>query len=162
MNNYSEYYYYDNYPEGYGYPGDLRNNTNYDYNGFIYINPSTLFIGFSCIASILFVKLYARCRRNQELLNIHESIYVNRNINTRSISSALNTSIVVEIVETTDNSMNNTPSEITECCICLEKLDDSKTIGKLKCNHIFHHKCIVKWLHNDQYGKVCPLCKLTV
>lgn len=45
------------------------------------------------------------------------------------------------------------------CCICLEDVDrfDFNTRYKrLSCNHLFHHKCIMKWFEKKRN---CPLCK---
>ena len=44
----------------------------------------------------------------------------------------------------------------TSCYICLEKLCSEKCIV-LKCNHIFHSSCILKWY---EANKKCPLCKI--
>jgi len=59
-----------------------------------------------------------------------------------------------------------------ECSICLEEMINYKEIHKLKCNHIFHKKCIFEWLEGsisnyDKYNKYanipiegnCPLCR---
>jgi len=42
-----------------------------------------------------------------------------------------------------------------ECSICCEKLFTTET-EKLKCNHIFHKKCIKEWFERDNR---CPLCR---
>ena len=45
------------------------------------------------------------------------------------------------------------------CCICLDPLD--KKITMVNCKHIFHKKCINKWI-NESYKNnnklKCPLC----
>lgn len=44
-----------------------------------------------------------------------------------------------------------------ECPICLECDDNDFTT--LKCNHMFHTKCINIWLHNHN---TCPYCRALV
>ena len=40
------------------------------------------------------------------------------------------------------------------CSICLENLNKYRVI-KLKCNHLYHEKCIQQWLN---IKNICPLC----
>lgn len=42
------------------------------------------------------------------------------------------------------------------CSICTEEFDINDDIGILKCNHIFHTKCITEWGH---YKCECPICR---
>lgn len=43
----------------------------------------------------------------------------------------------------------------TRCSICLETVNSKNEIIT-KCNHKFHHKCIINWCNiND----ICPLCR---
>lgn len=45
------------------------------------------------------------------------------------------------------------------CSICLDHLDDEKTIYKVeKCNHVFHAKCILE-MYIKSNSKNCPLCR---
>ena len=49
------------------------------------------------------------------------------------------------------------------CFICYELFHENEYIRKLKCNHVFHKKCVDKWLYTqfleskDEY--TCPLCR---
>lgn len=54
----------------------------------------------------------------------------------------------------TDDSMKN-----KNCFICLENLVDSinNRVYKLKCNHIFHKKCLDKAISHQHYN--CCICK---
>lgn len=47
-------------------------------------------------------------------------------------------------------------SDDKECAICLEEINDSKCIV-LKCNHIYHKKCINAWLKKNE---TCPMCRV--
>lgn len=53
--------------------------------------------------------------------------------------------------------------ESATCPICIEMLIDQKDkkieLRKLKCNHIFCHKCINKWL---SISKKCPVCNINL
>jgi hypothetical protein len=46
-----------------------------------------------------------------------------------------------------------------DCIICLDNLYIHDTLLILKCRHIFHTKCIKKWLDSHQ---VCPICRYKV
>ena len=46
--------------------------------------------------------------------------------------------------------------EAPTCCICLNVMKDKCDVTKLKCNHIFHFKCLEKWVENKE---VCPFCR---
>ena len=52
-------------------------------------------------------------------------------------------------------------SELTStdicCSICLEGYEESSTIRKLKCSHLFHKDCIDPWLLKESYK--CPVCR---
>lgn len=43
------------------------------------------------------------------------------------------------------------------CVICLDNFESGDTITPLPCKHIFHKKCIIPWLSEQQ--RVCPICK---
>ena len=42
------------------------------------------------------------------------------------------------------------------CTICLENYNCKQIIAILDCNHVFHKKCIHKWLSNKN---MCPICR---
>lgn len=53
--------------------------------------------------------------------------------------------------------------QIQDCCpVCLSKIESNEYIRKLKCNHLFHKKCIDKWLRNNIDNPSCPNCRLKV
>lgn len=46
----------------------------------------------------------------------------------------------------------------TECPICLAAFRSNSKVGTiLKCKHLFHHKCIKRWLTQGRAS--CPVCK---
>lgn len=45
------------------------------------------------------------------------------------------------------------------CCICLAKYADNDELRELPCIHVFHVKCVDKWL---KINASCPLCKSEV
>lgn len=47
-------------------------------------------------------------------------------------------------------------SEQEECAVCLEELKEEETLMQLPCDHRFHSKCLVPWLHNNNH---CPCCR---
>ena len=40
------------------------------------------------------------------------------------------------------------------CCICLDEINDN--YYTTRCNHIFHHKCLINWLVTKN---TCPTCR---
>lgn len=51
-------------------------------------------------------------------------------------------------------------NNIQECCICLTNINHNQKIQKLfNCKHLFHKKCIEKWILKSQ-KKICPICNL--
>ena len=46
--------------------------------------------------------------------------------------------------------------EAPTCCICLNVMKDKCDVTELKCNHLFHFKCLEKWVENKE---VCPFCR---
>jgi len=43
------------------------------------------------------------------------------------------------------------------CSICLSTLCINDEAATLKCGHVFHHRCIMKWLNR---APTCPNCRL--
>ena len=120
-----------------------RNQTNYlpplKYNGFIFM---VLYV----LTILFFIKsmkiIYTRCN----------SCYIINCPRTYSTPHFEYTNI--------DNINND-----DECPICLEKIKNKETI-KLNCNHIFHKKCIKRWINetnnNPNLDITCPLCKVNI
>ena len=46
--------------------------------------------------------------------------------------------------------------EEPNCCICLSGMKIGENVTKLKCGHIFHFKCLDKWVENKD---ACPFCR---
>ena len=46
--------------------------------------------------------------------------------------------------------------EKRRCIICLENFVNFDNIINLSCLHMFHDKCIRKWLKENKF---CPICK---
>ncbi len=51
-----------------------------------------------------------------------------------------------------DGDKNEAPS----CCICLAQMKINQEVTLLKCQHLFHFKCLDKWVENKE---VCPFCR---
>ncbi|XP_020105418.1 E3 ubiquitin-protein ligase At4g11680-like [Ananas comosus] len=49
------------------------------------------------------------------------------------------------------------PLENPECCICLAKYRERDEVRQLPCSHLFHLRCVDRWL---RIISCCPLCKL--
>lgn len=57
------------------------------------------------------------------------------------------------------DNVNNLHNENKRCCICLQDFKKNDNAIFLPCFHLFHRKCISKWLDNKE---ICPLCKLNI
>ena len=44
-----------------------------------------------------------------------------------------------------------------DCSVCLEPFKQNEKVATLKCNHIFHYKCIIECMKSRYSG--CPLCR---
>jgi hypothetical protein len=58
-----------------------------------------------------------------------------------------------------ENNKNDSENNKEECTICLEEFKNKQILRKLKCGHMFHIKCIDKWL---KIHKNCPNDKIEV
>ena len=58
-----------------------------------------------------------------------------------------------------NNNKNDNDENKEECTICLEEFKNKQILRKLKCGHMFHTKCIDKWL---KIHKNCPNDKIEV
>lgn len=48
---------------------------------------------------------------------------------------------------------------VDNCTICLNKIESNEYIRKLKCNHLFHKKCVDNWLKKNIENPSCPNCR---
>ncbi|GJN17946.1 hypothetical protein PR202_gb05054 [Eleusine coracana subsp. coracana] len=55
-----------------------------------------------------------------------------------------------------DVSMRNREHDDQQCCICLAQYRDKEEVRQLPCTHMFHLKCVDRWL---RIISSCPLCK---
>ena len=62
-----------------------------------------------------------------------------------------NTKIEEYINEHTHNNEDN-----TECSICLQENHHKHKFVKTKCDHVFHKRCLAKWINTKN---TCPLCR---
>lgn len=46
--------------------------------------------------------------------------------------------------------------EEEECAVCLEEMNEKRTLVKLECGHGYHKECIKRWL---SYKDNCPYCR---
>ena len=51
-----------------------------------------------------------------------------------------------------DGEKNESPA----CCICLAPMKLNQEVTLLKCQHLFHYKCLDKWVENKE---ICPFCR---
>lgn len=54
---------------------------------------------------------------------------------------------------------NNTEEIMKKCVVCMEEFEIGEELKTLPCFHVFHGKCINKWLFANMS---CPVCKLNI
>ena len=47
--------------------------------------------------------------------------------------------------------------EEQSCAVCLEHYKKHSNVCGLPCGHVYHHDCILQWLHSDRH--CCPICR---
>lgn len=63
------------------------------------------------------------------------------------------------------NIIKNLPCRTTtqttdDCCpICLTELNNTKLKHGRRCSHLFHNKCLNKWLQDETRQFNCPICR---
>uniref|UniRef100_A0A1Y1NHE7 RING-type domain-containing protein n=1 Tax=Photinus pyralis TaxID=7054 RepID=A0A1Y1NHE7_PHOPY len=67
----------------------------------------------------------------------------------------------VSSVDDRRRSRRKTNDNPRECSICLDTLKISKT-RSLCCGHIFHDRCVSKWISSQQPRPTCPVCRRSV
>ena len=103
----------------------------------------------------------------------------NNNINVQNLDDYYQEELENELEEEEENDHNNIMKKKSEiildmdefqykhilkyssrkedsCAICLKKFKGTDIIKEFCCKHIFHKKCLLKWL---QKSNICPLCK---
>ena len=102
-------------------------------------------------------------RRNRITLEIiEEEQFETRNRNTSRNNSEQNkrsNTILSKLPINKISDINRLKGENKKCSICLQHFKKMDSAIYLPCFHLFHKKCITKWLYNK---KVCPLCKLNI
>ena len=103
---------------------------------------------------------------NQPNYNFNDYFYINipinqnnnnLEINENNISSKEKEDFILELNEFQYKHINKYSSRKEEnCTICLENFKGTDIIKEFSCKHIFHKKCLLKWLEKSNN---CPLCK---
>ena len=99
------------------------------------------------------------------LIVIHSQIDNLMNITDNKLSN-INENIESPVRASIDSIINNinifkmNTNNISEehcCSICQQNIIDNELYSKLNCNHLFHNKCLKKWL---SINNSCPMCRL--
>jgi len=106
-----------------------------EYNNTYIYSPGSLQWQYIPMFLLLFLSICLSCLRDTN---------INTDLNTRE-SLIINNLPVIRILIATNE----------YCSICLEILNIGDEVNKLNCNHIYHKKCLDKWICNNN----CPLCR---
>ena len=92
--------------------------------------------------------------RNEDNL---ESLENNENINHHHKKKIKKNKTVYNLIEEKKVKGNLIDKlQNSKCSICLDDFNKGKHISYLPCCHVYHSKCIKKWL---KVSNLCPLCK---
>lgn len=61
----------------------------------------------------------------------------------------------LRIVEYNDK-IKQGDSDCPNCSICIDEFEKGDKVISLKCNHIYHKDCILKWFEKSKF---CPICR---
>ena len=97
--------------------------------------------------------------RNDSIERIpHRHSHNNLNRHRRCKSKGINNFNLLEESKIIDEKLIKNEN-VKKCTICLGDYKLGDKISYLPCFHLYHSKCIKKWL---KYSKICPLCKKEV
>lgn len=93
---------------------------------------------------------------NPDTMSYEQLLELGDNIG--SVSRALNPELIkkIKIVKYNKKDIGEEVSKQERCSICFEDFKKDDNVKMLKCNHIYHPKCIDFWLGKE---KKCPFCK---
>lgn len=80
------------------------------------------------------------------------------------VSSKLDNKTFEEFVETKrmSKALRKKYTEEPVCSICQEDINSRQNCSILKCDHLYHKKCIKKWLTKSCEKPTCPCCRVDV
>lgn len=55
--------------------------------------------------------------------------------------------------------VENAEESVEKCTICLSEFEDSESVRRLPCMHLFHVDCVDQWLCTN---KRCPICRVDI
>lgn len=95
---------------------------------------------------------------------IEEAIIEQRILNSVLENSFLNDEKIeinekIEIPNENIIIFKNIETEFENCLICHDKFEKEDKIANIKCNHIFHYKCLNKWITRSAK---CPYCNKNI
>ena len=88
----------------------------------------------------------------------HRHSHNNLNHHRRCKSKGINNINLLEESKISDEKLIKNEN-VKKCTICLDNYKIGDKISYLPCFHLYHSKCIKKWL---KCSKICPLCKKEV
>ena len=127
---------YDNY-----YHNRIDNYNNNNYNNYNIFIPIILFF--------LFFILLIKSRGNDEISRITEAFIESTEYYQNAIYPKLYDDLNEKKIKNIDKI----------CSICIDNYHKDNIIYELDCSHIFHKKCLSKWI---ELNNTCPLCRASI
>ena len=132
-----------------------------------YVIPTNIIIIIIFLSILLIIILYILYLKISEKCNKRERTRISfvRGISTNQNEILLNKQKLIRLFSTNlkpiyYNQKMNTFND--NCSICLNNFFRGQKIIKLNCDHIFHEKCLKKYLKNNLKHPKCPNCNKSI
>ena len=122
-------------------------NYNNNYNNYNIFIPIILF--FVSAAAIIFSMFSGGARGNDEMSRITEAFIESTEYYQNAIYPQLYDDLNEKKIKNIDKI----------CSICIDNYHKDNIIYELDCSHIFHKKCLSKWI---ELNNTCPLCRASI
>ena len=107
-------------------------------------------MGFNSLYRLFFAENPNRLQRAQRPRRAATPRPANRNPQNRSLTRAQFRRI----------SSPATAEMTGTCAVCLGDMNESQSLRKLVCNHVYHEQCIFNWITRQE--ATCPICRRNV
>ncbi|CAN1825413.1 Probable E3 ubiquitin-protein ligase HIP1 [Linum perenne] len=93
----------------------------------------------------------------EELLALEDRMgTVSTAVKEDELSECLKTGIYQSVLTEGGSGKSSSDMEDMKCSICQEEYEDEEELGRLRCEHKYHLRCIQQWLRVKNW---CPVCK---
>lgn len=74
----------------------------------------------------------------------------------KTLDKVITANDLIRRLEGLPNSSDQEILNDNTCIICRDKMEQITQLKKLQCKHVFHTKCLKRWIQRQQ---TCPICR---